>query len=97
MSPIQWNPSIMATIETEDFGHYRGVATNQGSYKYYFNGVGTKVSGHYREVAMHSSGVAIKRGSTVNGITFFFVEFYDGAIFEMCVQLSICRLYQSIL
>ena len=52
-------------------GHYRGVATNQGSYKYYFNGVGTKVSGHYREVAMHSSGVAIKRSSTVNGITFF--------------------------
>ena len=33
-------------------------------YKYYFNAVGTKVSGHYREGG-HSSGVAIKRGSTV--------------------------------
>ena len=28
---------------------FRGVATNQGFYKYYFNGVETKVSGHYRE------------------------------------------------
>ena len=27
---IQWNPSIMATIGTKDFGHYRGVTTNQG-------------------------------------------------------------------
>ena len=53
MSPIQWNPSIMATIGTEDFGHYRGVATNQGFYKYYFNAVGTKVSGDYREVTTH--------------------------------------------
>ena len=54
----------MATIGTKDFGHYRGVATNQGFYKYYFNAVGTKVSGHYREGG-HSSEVAIKRGSTV--------------------------------
>ena len=46
----------MATIGTKDFGHYRGVATNQGFYKYYFNAEGTKVSDHYR-------GVAIKRGS----------------------------------
>ena len=46
---IQWNPSIMATIGTKDFGHYRGVTTNQGVYKYFFNAVGTKVSGHYRE------------------------------------------------
>ena len=45
----------MVTIGTNDFGHYRGVATNQG---FYFNAVGTKASGHYR-------GVAIKRGSTV--------------------------------
>ena len=69
-SPLQWNPSIMATIGTKDFGHYRGVATNQEFYKYYFNGVGTKlkVSGHYREVAMHSSEVAIKRGFHCNTI-----------------------------
>ena len=57
--------SIMATIGTKDFGHYRGVASNHGFYKYCFNGVGTKLSGHYREGG-HSSGVhAIKRGSTV--------------------------------
>ena len=54
----------MATIGTRDFGHYRGVATNQGSYKYNFNAVGTEVSGHYRE-GSQSLGVAIKRGSTV--------------------------------
>ena len=64
MFPIQWNPCIMATIGTKDFGHYRGVVTNQGFYKYHFNAVGTKVSGHYREGG-HSSGVTIKRGSTV--------------------------------
>ena len=58
LKAIQWNPPIMATIGTKDFGHYRGVATNQGFYKYYFNAVGTKVNGHY-------SGVAIKGGSTV--------------------------------
>ena len=50
----------MATIGTKDFGHYRGMTTNQGFYKYYFNVVGTKVSGHYREGG-HTSGVAIKR------------------------------------
>ena len=52
------------TIGTKDFGHYRGMATNQGFYKDYFNAVGTKVSGHEREGG-RSSGVAIKRGSTV--------------------------------
>ena len=51
---------IMATIGTNDLGHYRGVATNQGFYKYYFNAMRTKVSGHYREGG-HSSGMAIKR------------------------------------
>ena len=54
----------MATIGTKDFGHYGGVATNQGFYKYYFNAGGTKISGHYREGG-RSSGVAIKWGSTV--------------------------------
>ena len=34
------------TIGTKDFSHYRRMATNQGFYKYYFNAVGTKVSGH---------------------------------------------------
>ena len=53
----------MATIGTKDLGHYiillyRGVATNQGFYKY-IQLHGTKVSGHNR-------GVAIKRGSTVH-------------------------------
>ena len=38
--------SIIATSGTKDFGHYTGVATNQGFYKYYFNAAGTKVSGH---------------------------------------------------
>ena len=55
---------MMATIGTKDFGLYREVATNQGFYMYYLNAVGTKVSGHYREGG-RSSGVAIKRGSTV--------------------------------
>ena len=46
----------MAAIGTKDFGHfYRGVTTNQG---YYFNAVGTKMSGHYREVATHQ-GVGV--------------------------------------
>ena len=54
----------LLTIGIKDFGHYKGTATNQGFYKYYFNAVGTKVSGHYREGG-HSLGVAIKRGSTV--------------------------------
>ena len=27
---LQWNPSVMSTIETKDFGRYRGVASNQG-------------------------------------------------------------------
>ena len=64
MIGVQWNPSVVATVGTKDFGHYRGVATNQGFYKYHFNAMGTKVSGHYREGGL-SSGVAIKRGSTV--------------------------------
>ena len=64
MISVQWNPSVVATVGTKDFGHYRGVATNQEFYKYHFNAVGTKVSGHYREGGL-SSGVAIKRGSTV--------------------------------
>ena len=54
----------MVTTGTKDFDHYRGVAPSWGFYKYYFNVVGTKVSGHYREGGL-SSGVAIKRGSTV--------------------------------
>ena len=45
---------------TKDFGHYRGVATKQGFYKCCFNGVGTKMSGHY-----YNRGVTIKRDSTV--------------------------------
>ena len=57
----------MDNIGTKDFGHYGGVATTQEFYKYYFNAVGPrpcKVSGHYRDHGGHSSGVAIKRGST---------------------------------
>ena len=48
----QWNPSIMATIRTKDFSHYR---------EYYINAVGTKMSDLYREGGC-SSGVAIKEG-----------------------------------
>ena len=56
----QWNPSIMVTVGmvtngTKDFGHYRGVATNQRFYKYYFNAVGTMVSGYYREGGLSST------------------------------------------
>ena len=57
----------MVTIGTNDFGHYRGVATNKGFYKYYFNAVGTKVSDHYR-------GVAIKKGSTVHPSGLYYRE-----------------------
>ena len=45
----------MATFGTKEFGPYRGVATNQRSYKYYFNAVGTKTSSHCREVATHQA------------------------------------------
>ena len=48
----------MATI---GFGHYRGVAF----FPYHGDSVGTKVSGHDRQGG-HSSGVAIKRDSTVD-------------------------------
>ena len=54
---------MMATIGTKDFDHYRGMTTNQGFCKsvlFQCDGV----SGHYREGG-HTSGVAIKRGSTV--------------------------------
>ena len=50
---------MMATIGTKDFGHYRGMTTNQGFCKsvlFQCDGV----SGHYREGG-HTSGVAIKR------------------------------------
>ena len=57
---IQYNPSIMATTGTKDFGHCRGVATNQEFYKCYFNAVGTKVSGHYREMATHDQGWSLR-------------------------------------
>ena len=65
---LQWNSSIVATIGTNDFGHYRGVASNHGFHKYYFNGVGTTMWGHCREGG-RSSGVAIKSGSTVIGFS----------------------------
>ena len=58
----------MAIIGTKDFGHYRGMATNQGCYKYYFNAVGTMVSAwplYIERVVWLSSGVVIKRGSIV--------------------------------
>ena len=59
-----WNPSVMATIGERSIGHYRGVVTKQGYLKCYSNDNGTKVSGCCREGG-HTSGVAIKRGSTV--------------------------------
>ena len=35
--PIKWNPSIVATIGEQPFGHYRGVATSQGFLFLYSN------------------------------------------------------------
>ena len=76
---------IMATIGTKDFGHYRGVATNQGFYKYYFNAVRIKVSGYYREGG-HSSEMAIKRG-----LYMYIYRFHDTkipALYIIIVTLS---------
>ena len=55
-SEYSGTPLLTATTGTKDFGHHRGVATNQGVYKYYFNAVGTKVSGHYKEGGCSSGG-----------------------------------------
>ena len=57
----------MATSGTKDFGHYRGWPQFKSGV--HFNAVGTKVSGHYK-------GVAIKNGSTVV-LELFCVHYHD--------------------
>ena len=89
---IQWNPSILATTGTKDFIHYRGVVISQEFYKYYFNTVGTKVSGHYSKGG-RSSGVAIKRGSTVDTLV---IKYPQGKRMTRASRQSISKLYTEL-
>ncbi len=62
---IQWNPSIAATLGEQHFGRYIGVAFIEGLFLCTNCSFGTWVPGRYIAVGLYS-GVAVKRGSTVN-------------------------------
>ena len=59
---LEWNPSIVATIGTNDFSHYRGVASNQGLIRTISMEWGPQCEAIVERVA-------IKRGSTVIGFS----------------------------
>ena len=66
--PIQWNPSLTDTFGEHSFGRYTEVAFVEGLFCHGTNSsFGTCVPGRYIAVGL-SSGVAVKRGSTVLAI-----------------------------
>ena len=61
---IQWNPSITDTFGEQSFGRYTEVAFVDGVVLCTNSSFETRVPGRYIAVGL-SSGVAVKRGSTV--------------------------------